>query len=141
MGSRHKGRIIAFQAIYSWSMNKNPLTEIIRFDWLKGAYRKVDEETLYFARLLVTGTLENLIEIDSLVKKQLENWDFSRLSRVDLAILRMSVFSLLYQKEIPPSVTIDEAINIAREFGGDDSYRFVNGVLDGIKKVVQTEFQ
>ncbi len=72
--------------------------------------------------------------IDEKIKEHLEHWDFSRLSRVDLAILRMSVFCLLYQPDIPATVTIDEAIDIAREFGTDDSYRFINGVLDSIQK-------
>jgi N utilization substance protein B len=57
---------------------------------------------------------------------------------VDLAILRISVYCLLFQADIPPSVTIDEAIDIAKEFGTDDSYRFINGVLDGIRKQRQT---
>ncbi len=92
------------------------------------------DESLEFATLLITGTMENLGSIDSAIKNQLEHWDFKRLARVDLAILRISVYCLLYQKSIPATVTIDEAIDIAKEFGSDDSYRFVNGVLDGIRK-------
>jgi N utilization substance protein B len=74
-----------------------------------------------------------------MIKKHLQNWDFSRLNRVDLAILRMSVYSLMYQEEIAPSIVIDEAIGIAREFGTDDSFRFVNGVLDSIRITLQGE--
>ena len=83
---------------------------------------------------MITGTIENQADIDRAISEHLEHWDFSRLARVDLAILRISVYCLLYQANIPPTVTIDEAIDIAKEFGSDDSYRFVNGVLDGIRK-------
>jgi N utilization substance protein B len=72
--------------------------------------------------------------VDRSIIRQLEHWDFSRLNKVDLAILRISAYCLLFQSDIPPSVTIDEAIDIAKEFGTDDSYRFINGVLDGIRK-------
>jgi N utilization substance protein B len=72
--------------------------------------------------------------VDGAIKRHLEHWDFSRLNKVDQAILRVSVYCLLYQPSIPASVTIDEAIDIAKEYGTDDSYRFINGVLDGIRK-------
>ncbi len=132
MGSRRNGRIIAFQAIYSWEMNANPFEDILDLPWIDKS--RCYEDSLVFAKLLVNGTLQNIKTIDSQISRQILNWDFNRLSRVDLAILRISVFSLLYQKDIPPSVTIDEAINIAREFGSDESYKFINGVLDGIRK-------
>ncbi len=72
-----------------------------------------------------------------MIKAHLKNWDFSRLNRVDLAVLRLSTYALMFQDDVPPSIVIDEAIDIAKEFGTDDSFRFVNGVLDGIKKTVQ----
>ena len=133
MGSRRKGRILAFQSLYGWEINRDSLTGILDFSWLDESRRKrMDNETIIFSKLLVSGAIENIEEIDKAIKKHLDNWDFSRLNKVDLAILRLSVYSLRYQKEIPASVTIDEAINIAKEFGNEDSYRFVNGVLDGI---------
>ncbi len=139
MGSRRKGRIIAFQALFGWDMNRVPIEELVQFPWLDEERRaRVDEQTLAFARLIVSGTIEHLNAIDEAIRQQLENWDFTRLSRVDLAMLRMSVYSLAYQKDIPPTVTIDEAVDIVKEFGSDDSYRFVNGVLDGIRKFQET---
>jgi N utilization substance protein B len=72
-----------------------------------------------------------------MIRRHLENWDISRLNRVDLAILRMSVYTLMYQSELAPSIVINEAIGIAKEFGTDDSYRFINGVLDGIRRTLQ----
>jgi len=116
-------------------MSGESLEELLDFSWLdEDRYSRLGQETIDFASLLVTGTVQNLDVIDEAIKVQVEHWDFTRLARVDLAILRISVYCLLLQKGIPATVTIDEAVDIAREFGSDDSYRFVNGVLDGIRK-------
>jgi len=110
------------------------------FSWL-GAEKQesLDESIAVFSRLLIAGTIENITAIDDIIKKHLQNWDISRLNRVDLAILRMSVYTLMYQHEIAPSIVIDEAIGISMEFGTDDSFRFVNGVLDSIHKTLLAE--
>ncbi|TVR59078.1 MAG: transcription antitermination factor NusB [Spirochaetaceae bacterium] len=135
MGSRRKGRIIAFQALYGWDATNNPIDSVLAFDWVDGKRdAEAYDDTIGFARLITAGTIENIDAVDDAIKARLKHWDFSRLSRVDLAILRMSVYCLLYQTDIPRSVTIDEAIDIAKEFGGDGSYKFVNGVLDGVGK-------
>ncbi len=140
MGSRRKARIIAFQTLFGWEMTRRPVQELLDFQWLEDEkMERIQEDTLLFARLIVSGTIENIAPVDDAIKNQLENWDFSRLSKVDLAILRMSVYSLLYQTEIPAAVTIDEAVDIAKEFGSDDSYRFINGVLDDIRKAKKRE--
>jgi len=135
MGIRRRGRILAFQSLYSHDLCASPLEELLAFTWLDPEQREaLNEESLAFGRLIVQGTVENLASIDKLIENQLEHWDMSRLSRVDLALLRISVYCLVFQKDIPASVTIDEAVDIAKEFGSDDSYRFVNGVLDAIRK-------
>jgi N utilization substance protein B len=135
MGARRKGRIIAFQSLYRYDLSGASLEELLDFSWLDGERpERVLPETALFARLLIQGSLENLAEIDDVIRAQLENWDFSRLNRVDLALLRMSVYCLLHQPEIPASVTIDEAVDISKTYGTPDSYRFVNGVLDGVRK-------
>ncbi len=135
MGVRRKGRILAFQALYAHELSGAPASELLELGWMDpDNLEKVRDETRDFARLLIAGTIENLGEVDLHIKRQLEHWDFSRLNKVDLAILRISVYCLLFQADIPPSVTIDEAIDIAKEFGTDDSYRFINGVLDGVRK-------
>lgn len=135
MGSRRKARILAFQAIYSWEFHKPALEELLQFDWLEGERKdRLDPQTWLFSRLLVQGAIENSPVIDEKIKSKLEHWDFSRLSKVDLAILRLSAYELMFQKDVPATVAIDEAIDLAKEFGGDDSYRFINGVLDSIRK-------
>jgi N utilization substance protein B len=131
MGSRRKSRILAVQALYSWEMTSCDPGTLYDFSWRSPS---IEEDTLTFARLLVAGTLENIDQVDEQIKAQLEHWDFSRLARVDLAILRVSAYQLLYQPDIPDSVAIDEAIGIAKEFAANESYRFINGVLDGIRK-------
>ena len=135
MAARRKGRILAFQALYCWESAKIDPAELMLFPWLEKEKRDaLDEGLCVFTRILIAGTIENIKKIDRTIKKNLENWDISRLNRVDLAILRMSVYSLLFQKEIAPSIIIDEAIGISKKFGADDSFRFVNGVLDSINK-------
>jgi len=132
MGHRHQARVIAFQGVFSWEINHLPAEQLLGFDWLDTEIK--NPEIKDFASLLLAGTIEKVEEIDKIINDNIDNWDFSRISKVDLAILRISIFSLKYQQDIPSIVTIDEAINLAREFGIDDSYRFINGVLDGIKK-------
>ncbi len=133
--ARRKSRIVAFQALYAWDISNTPLDDLLSFGWVeKGTLERMGEESLLFSRLLITGTLDHIDHIDEVIKKYLMNWDFSRLARVDLAILRISVYPLLYQKDIPASIIIDEAIDLCKEFASDDAYRFVNAVLDAVHK-------
>ena len=143
MASRRKGRILAFQALYSWdahySQTKNPSIpeDLLDFSWALSAGKPaLDEETTAFSRLLVKGAVDNIAGVDAMISKHLQNWELTRLNRVDLAVLRMSVYTLMFQKDMHPSIVIDEAIGIAKEFGGNDSYRFVNGVLDSVRKTI-----
>jgi len=149
MKSRRKARILAFQALYFWEASSQEsalapsahetrvsVEELLSFDWVEKE-KLTNESQLLFSRVLIAGTIENIREIDSLIKNHLINWDITRLNRVDLAVLRISVFTLMFQKEFSPSIVIDEAIGICREFGTDDSFKFVNGVLDSIRKSLQ----
>jgi N utilization substance protein B len=135
MGGRRRGRIIAVQSLYRPDLSGAGLDELLDFSWIDGERpATLADETAAFARLLIQGTLENLPSVDAAIRRHLEHWDFSRLARVDLALLRVSIYCLLYQPDIPASVTIDEAVDIARAFGGTDSWRFVNGVLDAVHR-------
>ena len=138
--SRRKSRILSFQALYFWESGPVSVEELCAFNWLdEEKLNSMSEGMTAFSRILIAGTIENIKTIDSLIKDHLDNWDISRVNRVDLAVLRMSAYSLKYQREISPSIIIDEAIGICREYGSDDSYKFVNGVLDSIKKTLQAE--
>ncbi|MFA6856443.1 MAG: transcription antitermination factor NusB [Treponema sp.] len=141
--SRRKGRVLAFQALYSHEVGGVPIGDLLTFSWADengNAAADSDKEEYLFARFLVTGTMEHLDEIDALIKSHLAaNWNFDRLNKVSLSILRMSVYSLLYQKETSASIVIDEAVNIAKDFGADDSFKFINAVLDKISKAAPQE--
>jgi N utilization substance protein B len=143
MGARRKGRILAFQVLYAWAaagakQREALLPELLDFSWVDGDAQGGGSED--FARLLVRGVVENSAPVDAMIRRHLKNWDFSRLKPVDLALLRLGVYTLMFQ-DTPPSVVIDEAVSISRDFGTDDSYRFVNGVLDGVRKTLQDTLQ
>jgi N utilization substance protein B len=133
--ARRKGRILAFQALYSWDLGNVDINNILDFSWVEQeTLDKMGEESLSFTRLLVSGTIEHIEEIDSVIKSHLTNWDFDRLNKVDLAILRISIYPLLYQKDLHSSIVIDEAIDISKQFGSDDSFKFINAILDSVRK-------
>ena len=127
MASRRKGRIQALKALYAWDISGS-----VPDDDLSDSALPDD-----FSRLLIAGSIENIASIDAMIRRHLENWTFSRVNRVDLALLRISTYALMYQKETAPSIIINEAVSISKEYGTDDSYRFVNGVLDGIRKTLE----
>jgi N utilization substance protein B len=139
MSSRRKGRILAFQVLYSYeAAPPAALDELLGFSWLEADKQAaLDEATVMFSRLLIQGTIDNLPAVDDMIRAHLKNWDFSRLNRVDLALLRMSAYTLMYQNDVAPSIVIDEAIGISREYGTVDSYRFINGVLDSISRTLR----
>lgn len=155
--SRRNGRILAVQALYSYDVGKASVEDLLKLEWTlgdSGSESVLDDEvrlaekadgcnslskaktgTRDFARLLISGTIQHIDEIDGKIKRHLSgSWDFSRLNRVTLSILRISVFALLYQKELKPTIVIDEAIAISKEFGTDDSFKFINAILDTISK-------
>jgi N utilization substance protein B len=138
MNSHNKSRILAFQVLYAWEAQKKRTTveSLLEFSWLD---KPPDEETKVSTRLLVAGVVENIKSIDEMLSAHFENWAFSRVGRVDLAIMRMSAYSLMFQKDVPASIVISSAITISRKFGMEDSFRFINGVLDAVRKAVQGE--
>lgn len=134
MPSRREGRVLAVQALYSWDITGYSSEELLQFSWRKDEWTP---QALLFPALLVKGALEQIAEIDAAIEKHLKGWKFERLQLVDRAILRVGSYELLFRREVPASVVIDEAVEIAKDYGSDDSYRFVNGVLDGIWKEVR----
>lgn len=137
--SRRKGRILAFQALYSWDVGQAGEDELLSLSWADSAGGKKEAEAgdADFARLLIRGTLDKIGEIDALIASHLSpSWSMERLNKVALAVLRMSVYSLLYQRDLHPTIIIDEAIAIVKEFGQDDSFKFINAILDNISKAV-----
>jgi N utilization substance protein B len=138
--SRRNGRVIAFQALYSWDVTKASLDDLLTFEWLQKDTETQElsansKEERTFASLIISGTISHIDEIDKLIESHLSaSWSMERISRVALAILRTSVYEILYQKTAEPKIVIDEAVNIAKDFDTDDSYKFINAVLDKIGK-------
>ena len=146
--SRRNGRVIAFQAVYSWDVTKASLDELLSFSWLQkdseieageelqpAELSENAKEERTFASLIIAGTISHIDEIDKLIEGHLSSsWSMDRISRVALAILRTSVYELLFQKGAEQKIVIDEAVNIAKDFDTDDSYKFINAVLDKIGK-------
>ncbi|MBR4159381.1 MAG: transcription antitermination factor NusB [Spirochaetia bacterium] len=134
MGTMHRARVLAFQIIYSWDFEKKSDPELLFASVKDLSPDEFDSASEAYVKLTVCGTLENIQTVDSAIKAHIKNWNFDRISRIDLAILRLSVYGLLFQKDTDGKIIINEAVKLAQEFGGDDSYRFVNGVLDAIYK-------
>ena len=86
-----------------------------------------------FADPLIRGTVEKLTEIDGKIQHYAKNWDMGRMAVVDRNVLRLAIYEMLYRDDIPPVVSINEAVDIAKKFSTDDSGRFVNGILDKVK--------
>jgi N utilization substance protein B len=132
MGSRREARELALQALYQLDVagEADPAGELSRF--FAHFDPHMEAEVQGFARELVEGVGAHHERIDALIAESAEHWRLSRLSRVDLSVLRLATFELLARPDIPASVTLNEAIEIARRFGSEESAPFVNGVLDHI---------
>lgn len=96
-----------------------------------------DREYYAFAEELIHGVLENLDDVDAEIRNYAENWDFERIAKMDLSILRLAIYELLKRLDIPPIVSINEAIDLSKQFSGPDSKRFINGILDKMKGQIQ----
>lgn len=132
MRKRTHARGIALKALYSIDISERPYQEAIK-DVL--SYIK-DEEVSEFAKILIQGTMENKQKIDDLIVKYALNWELERMAVIDKNILRFAIYELIFCLDIPPKVTINEAIELAKKYGDQESGRFVNGILD---KIVRAE--
>lgn len=127
MGVRREGRELALQLLYGLDMNPVDTREGMR---LSRENSRSAEGVRAFAEELVAGVMANRDEIDKKIVEKSKNWAISRMAKVDLNILRLAFFELLFRDDIPKNVTINEAIEIAKKFGTEDSPAFINGMLD-----------
>lgn len=128
---RRDGRVAAMQYLYAWSLNSPAsLTEDLRvfFEGLANP-----REHYNFGEELIHGTIEHIAEIDATIKGLAHNWEFERIAKIDLAIMRIAIFEMLHRKDIPPVVSINEAIDLSKQFSNADAKRFINGILDRLK--------
>jgi len=128
---RRDGRVAALQYLFAWSMNapKN-LAEDLRV-FFENMEQPRDHYA--FGEELIHGVIEHVADIDARIKGLAHNWEFDRIAKIDLAILRLAMFEMIYRKDIPPVVSINEAIDLSKQFSNADAKRFINGILDRLK--------
>jgi transcription antitermination protein NusB len=140
LSTRRDGRELALQALYSKDLVQDAnfaLKRIIEsFGEGEEPTLEVDSKAYAFASELVNGVVAHLSDIDRRIAEKSKHWSMARMARVDLNILRLAVFELLYRQDIPKNVTMNEAIEVAKKFGAEDSASFVNGILDEIASSV-----
>ncbi len=131
MTKRRANRVAALQFLYMWEMNPG---EDVR-DALYHFFSEQPHEREYyqFAEELIFGVLDNREMVDQEIRLLAQNWNFARIAKVDLSILRLAVFEILKRLDIPPVVSINEAIELSKMFSIPESKRFINGILDQIK--------
>jgi N utilization substance protein B len=126
---RRKGRELAVQALYQLEIRNDPTAAILATFWEQC---EAGPRARAFALQLIEGVREAREQIDAVIEKSSDNWKLERLSTVDLNVLRVACYELMFAREVPVSVVLDEAIEVARRFGTKESATFVNGVLDRI---------
>ena len=132
MRKRTLARECALKILYRVEISRESMEDSMKDFWSR---ETCNEEVRTFADSLVKGTLENISEIDKVISKYADNWDIKRMAILDKNILRMGTFELLHVKDIPTKVSINEAIELAKKYGDIDSGKFVNGILDKIRKL------
>lgn len=133
--SRRTNRMATIQFLYQWEANKpEELLDSLRIfleDQTEG------RDYYAFAESLILGVIEHIDHLDKEIAQYSSNWKLERIAKVDLAILRLAVYELLHRSDIPPVVTINEAIDLGKTFSNTDSKRFINGILDQVKNTIQ----
>ena len=132
MRKRTKARECALQVLYQIDITKNDCKYCLQDYW--HVNKDVDRTITEFANGLVKGTIDNVKKIDKVISGYATNWNIGRMAVVDRNILRLATYELLFLEEIPPKVSINEAVDIAKKYGDKDSGKFVNGILDKISK-------
>ncbi len=137
-GSRRQGRTLAFQVLFGLGFDPKEGEAAVRLAFSRNpAVEECElEDAKSFASQLVQGVNENLPEIDKVIGKNSDHWKIGRIGKVELAILRLSLFEILYRSDIPLKVAINEAIELAKGFGDENSRSFVNGILDAVARAV-----
>ena len=130
MSSRRRSREMAIQVLYQVDMAQSDLAEALR---LFCEHFKAPESIRDFAFELARGAHEHQEEVDSLIKGFSENWRLERMPTVDRNILRLAIYELLYRPDIPAKVSINEAVDLGKKYGSEDSGSFINGILDRIR--------
>ena len=132
--ARHRAREAALQMLYQWEVGRTTPGDAILSYWQTRDEPVLGEAHREFANQLVRGTTGRLEEIDRLLGSRTQNWRVERMAVIDRLVLRLATFELLEESETPPKVIINEALELARAYSGEEAVAFVNGVLDGVRK-------
>ena len=135
MRKRTKARELALQMLYELDIKREAAEPFLDDYWQRSfGHKSVEKEVKDFATELTRGTIDNLEEIDKAISSYAQNWQLKRMAVIDRNIIRMGCFELLFLKDIPPKVSINEAVELAKKYGDVESSKFVNGILDRINK-------
>jgi N utilization substance protein B len=138
--ARHRAREAALQMLYQWEIGRTTPGDVILSYWpAHGELADLPDAHRDFANELVRGTTARLDEIDRLLAARAANWRVARMAVLDRLVLRLATFELLGMPDTPPKVVINEAIELARVYSGEEAVGFVNGVLDGVRKEIGRE--
>lgn len=135
-GNRRKSRELALQVLFQAEFGENVKLQD-RLAYFQQSF-SIDAEVLNYAKHLLKGIENEMAAIDSKLQSLSKNWKLERMSLVDKNILRLAAFEILYSKEAPPKVVINEAIELAKQYSGEDAYQFVNGLLDALSQQAQS---
>jgi transcription antitermination protein NusB len=136
MGTRRQARELAMQALFYMDMQKDASEEML--EHFCGCFC-ASKKSRPFLIKLVNGVIGNKGQIDALVERFSQNWKINRMSCVDRNVMRIAVYEMLYCDDIPPKVSINEAVDIGKKFGTQDSGAFINGIMDSIKEALELE--
>ena len=128
---RRAGRVAALQYLFAWSIN--PPTNLANDLQAFFETQESPRETYSYGEEIINGVIEHIADLDARIKGLAHNWEFERIAKIDLAILRIAMFEMVYRKDIPPVVSINEAIDLSKQFSNADAKRFINGILDRLK--------
>ncbi|MBV9464107.1 MAG: transcription antitermination factor NusB [Verrucomicrobiae bacterium] len=131
MSSRREARELALQFLYQYEMNPGKPEDELRNFW---AIQQPAKKRNLFTEELVLATLQHQAAVDTKIKAYAQNWKFDRIAAVDRNILRLAIYELLFREDIPPIVSINEALELAKRYSTQDSSRFINGILDRVKE-------
>ena len=133
MATRRRGREAALQLLYAIEITHADVDNVLASSWARAL---TAARTREFTAALLQGVVASRDEIDALIREWSANWSLERIGLVERNILRFAIYELMFMPEIPPNVTINEAIEVAKRYGADDAPSFVNGILDRIKNQI-----
>jgi N utilization substance protein B len=134
-----QAREAAVQMLYQWEVGRLSVPDVADSFWRIGdAPATLPERVRERAASLVRGTVDHVSEIDPIIESQSTNWRLDRMPVVDRLVLRLAIFELLHEPSTPPAVVIDESLELARRFSAEEAVPFINGVLDGVKRRIES---